>query len=334
MNKLIFVTLVFILFSCAGNETKPPVLSTLSPNAFLIAFGSCNQHNYPQPLWKVINDIKPNVFVWTGDIVYADASSEKDSRLAEYLNIQKNIPDYVQLRSQAKVIGVWDDHDFGINNGGKVNPVKKMYQRLVLDFLDEPKNSPRRKQNGIYTSYKFTHLNEEIKVILLDGRFNRDDPGLNSDVLGKEQWSWLEHELKSSKAKVNIIVSGIQVLPNQHPFERWGDFPKAKDKLFNLIKSSKAKGVFFLSGDRHFAEISRLNVTGIEYPLIDVTSSGMTHFFEGANETNALRINDLYAGLNFGLISIQWEKDQSLVTLSVLDQKGNVRISHLQEYPF
>ncbi len=334
MNKLFFVTLVFILFSCAGKEVRPPVMSTLSPNAFVIAFGSCNQHNYPQPLWKVISGIKPNLFVWTGDIVYADASSEKDSHLAEYLDVQSKIPDYVQLKSQTRVIGVWDDHDFGINNGGKVNPVKKMYQRLVLDFLGEPKNSPRRKQSGIYTSYTFKHLNEEIKIILLDGRFNRDDPGLTNDVLGKEQWTWLEQELTSSKAKVNIIVSGIQVLPNEHPFERWGEFPKAKDKLFKVIKSSKAKGVLFLSGDRHFAEISRLNVTGMDYPLIDVTSSGMTHFFEDANEPNALRVHDLYAGLNFGVLAIQWEKDQSLVSMSVIDEKGNVRISHLQEYPF
>ena len=37
-----------------------------------IAFGSCNKPELPQPLWPAITAFKPDVFVWLGDVVYAD----------------------------------------------------------------------------------------------------------------------------------------------------------------------------------------------------------------------------------------------------------------------
>ena len=38
-----------------------------------IAFGSCNKHDKPQDYWRRIRARKPDVWVWLGDIVYADA---------------------------------------------------------------------------------------------------------------------------------------------------------------------------------------------------------------------------------------------------------------------
>ena len=50
-----------------------------------------------------------------------------------------------------------------------------MMKRLWLDFIDEPKQSPRRfrENDGIYTSY-YLGANKRLKIILLDVRYNRD----------------------------------------------------------------------------------------------------------------------------------------------------------------
>ena len=32
----------------------------------------------------------------------------------------------------------------------------------------------------------------------------------------KKQWTWLEKEVKNSSARLNILVSGIQVIPSDH----------------------------------------------------------------------------------------------------------------------
>ena len=43
-----------------------------------------------------------------------------------------------------KVVGVWDDHDYGINDGDKTFSQKHFTRTIFLDFIDEPEDSIRR----------------------------------------------------------------------------------------------------------------------------------------------------------------------------------------------
>lgn len=79
-------------------------------------------------------------------------------------DIAKTNHGYARLRHIAKVIGTWDDHDYGLNDAGKEFKHKDINQKLMLDFLDEPPNSPRRKQAGVYASYTFGPQGRRIKV--------------------------------------------------------------------------------------------------------------------------------------------------------------------------
>jgi alkaline phosphatase D len=31
-----------------------------------IAFGSCNRHDEPQPIWEGVMNFKPDIWIWTG----------------------------------------------------------------------------------------------------------------------------------------------------------------------------------------------------------------------------------------------------------------------------
>jgi alkaline phosphatase D len=48
------------------------------------------------------------------------------------------------MRESVPIIGVWDDHDFGMDNSGKDYVNKDVAKTMFLDFLDEPINSARR----------------------------------------------------------------------------------------------------------------------------------------------------------------------------------------------
>ncbi|XP_065869519.1 uncharacterized protein [Euphorbia lathyris] len=79
--------------------------------------------------------------------------------------------DYWAMEECSEVIGTWDDHDYGLNDAGKEFEGKVTNQRLLLDFLDEPQDSPRRKQEGVYT-YTFGPVNRQIKregVLFISG---------------------------------------------------------------------------------------------------------------------------------------------------------------------
>ncbi len=173
--------------------------------------------------------------------------------LARRYSSQKAQPDYTALRKQARIVGVWDDNDYGVSNGGADNPHKTESQKLLLDFLDEPADSPRRAQAGVQAAYTFGPPGKQVKLILLDGRYHRTA----SDPLGPEQWLWLEQQLTGSTADLHLIGSGIQVIASEHPYEKWANFPGARRRLFDLIAKTKARNVIILSGDRHLGEISR-----------------------------------------------------------------------------
>ena len=148
-----------------------------------LAFGSCNHGHLPQPMWSVIESHDPDLFLWTGDVVYADTTDPV--RMKQKYRQQLERPEYQQFTSKIPVIGTWDDHDFGINNGGKKHPTKAQAQQMFLDFLGEPQGTERRKQEGVYTSYTYGEGQNTVKLYLLDVRYNRDLTGSGrADTLG------------------------------------------------------------------------------------------------------------------------------------------------------
>ena len=73
--------------------------------------------------------------------------------MAQKYSLLKNTMDYQRLLACAPVIGTWDDHDYGLNDGGKEYSMKEESKKLMLDFLDVPKNAAVRNRPGVYQSY-------------------------------------------------------------------------------------------------------------------------------------------------------------------------------------
>ncbi|MBC5774295.1 alkaline phosphatase family protein [Pontibacter sp. KCTC 32443] len=293
---------------------KEPLVATREAPLSTIAFGSCNRQDLPQVIWPAIIQNNPDVWVWLGDNIYGD--SEDMAVMKQKYDMVLQEPGYKQLQANAKVIGTWDDHDYGLNDGGKEFKMREQSQQLFWNFIGEPANSTRRQQQGVYSAHTYGPEGKQVKVILLDSRYNRDSlvrinkiyqVNQTGDMLGEEQWKWLENELRNSKAQVNIIGNGIQVLPEEQMYEKWANFPASRKRLLDMIVATQAQGVILISGDRHIGEISRTELPGLNYPLYEVTSSGMTHVYSGNNvEPNKYRVGGLVNKLNFGMFRFNW----------------------------
>ncbi len=285
-----------------------------------IAFGSCNRQNLPQPMWRKLVEEKPDLWIWTGDVIYAN--TDDMGQLSRLYAQQLNQPEYNRfLTSGPAVIGIYDDHEYGKNDSGIDTPMKKPSMQLFLDFVNEPKQSPRRQQPGIYTSYRFGPEGKRVKVLLTDTRYNREKPSAKADILGREQWTWLEQELAKPDAEVLLVVSSSQVLPFEHDFEKWSDYPSSRQRLLGLLDQSKFKNIVFLSGDRHFGELSKLALPSGRM-VWEATSSGLTHSyrnFDDKRNTNSLRINGVLARLNYGLLNIRWEGADPEISMEIRD---------------
>ncbi|MFL0684151.1 MAG: alkaline phosphatase D family protein [Algoriphagus aquaeductus] len=317
-----FLSLV-LLASCKKEE-----VTIDSDSIQVIAFGSCNRQDLPQPLWDQIVSENPDLWIWMGDNIYGD-SPVMDTLSAKYARQNAN-PGYQKLKASTPIIGIWDDHDYGINDGGKNYAQKKASRDLMFDFLGVPDSAPERAREGAYSSHIFGSGENLVKVILLDARYFRDTliradrvylPNETGVILGETQWTWLENELRSSSAKVNLIISGIQMLPTEHPHEKWANFPKEREKLLNVIAISGAKTPILLSGDRHIAEIMKLEDERFPNGLYEITSSGLTHTWKTIQEEpNRFRINELIAKLNYGVAKFDWKN--SRVTFQIKGENG------------
>jgi alkaline phosphatase D len=330
-----------------------PSTPAADPPVSRIAFGSCAKQDKPQPIWEAVVGTKPQHFVFLGDNIYAD-TEDMDVMKAKYALLGKQ-PGYVKLKAVCPVHATWDDHDYGGNDAGTEYPKKKESQQVFLDFFEVPKDDPRRAREGVYSSTVFGPPGKRVQLILLDARYFRSplkkgfkpgEPGdgfrgkytPNTDqdatVLGEAQWKWLAEQLKVP-AELRLIGSGVQVVPDEHGSETWGNFPLERKRLFRLIKETGANGVVFLSGDRHLSELSKLpadHADGVGYPLFDVTSSSLNapsgNFTKSkvrfANEINSYRVGLTYFEVNFGTVLIDWEADDPVVRLQVREEQGDV----------
>ena len=348
-KNIYLILLVITITSCNYNtdtyssKKETTTVIPIAKNDALFAFGSCSNQAFEEQMWDEINFNKPEVWIWGGDAVYSD--TEDPEYMKEQYRIQKSNIGYQTLLKQTTVIGTWDDHDYGANDAGKEYPMKNESKEIFLDFLDIPKNASIRNRDGVYNSYEYKYDKGSIKVILLDARYFRtkltpdtfgkkrylDNVDSTGTMLGNKQWKWLENELNSSKADFNVIVSGIQVLSNLHGFEAWGNMPTERTKLLKLISTSKAKGVFILSGDRHICEISKIKLDNMPYPIYDITSSGLTHSYTNVSkEENPYRISDLVGLKNFTLLNFNFSKHS--VDVEIRGKENKLLISKNIKY--
>ncbi|XP_065837510.1 uncharacterized protein [Oscarella lobularis] len=292
-----------------------------------LAFGSCNMHDRPQPMWSRIREQKPEIFVWLGDAIYGDTRvfpfvwrPSPLPVLKEKYRLQKSQPEYKKFVEDANVLvlGVWDDHDYNLNDGGRDYEDKKEVQQMFLDFVDEDRESIRRRRDGLYASYLIGPKERRVKLLLLDVRSQLDRR--NGDVLGDDQWSWLETELVDDEGAALVVVgSGMPVLSDMSTIDSWNRYGESRQRLLRLL--TKHPKTLLLSGDVHFAEASCLNATE-GHPLYELTSSGLTHncfisllpestcsFFLDYVLKQSRRISaKAYSDLNFGTVTIDWNK--------------------------
>lgn len=348
LKTILILSLSLTLLSCTGGGDGASEATTnipsLSPQSDMmvtdqvidvIAFGSCNSEQKEQPLWPVIAQEDPDLWIWTGDNVYAD--TEDPVKFRETYDLQLANADYASfVESVPFLTGTWDDHDYGVNDGGVEYPAKELAKAEMYRFLGVSEDDPSQSRAGTHRSYDYGPEDRRVKVILLDTRWFRDPiertsgenatylPNEDGTLLGEEQWAWLERQLEDPEADVTVIVSSIQVIAAEHRFEKWANFPNELQRFYDLLAEKQPKNAFIISGDRHAGEISVEDLEGWADPLVDVTSSGLTNTWSRMfDETNSRAVTDKVIDINYGLIEIDWSNaEDPTVNVSIKGLEG------------
>ncbi|EOD06972.1 hypothetical protein EMIHUDRAFT_249435 [Emiliania huxleyi CCMP1516] len=308
---IVAAALAYTLFYLIAAPPPLPVAAPLpSADRVLtrVVHGSCSKQTLPQPFWRTVGSLAPDLFVYNGDIVYGDCADVarpheawSEPACEELRTAWADLfahEEFTSARAVTPVIGMPDDHDYGLNDCGASNPYKQTAKDLFLERFGAAEDDPRRSRGGLYTSHAFGAAPNRTQVILLDTRWFRSELKRDSGaahgryapyteaeaeagrltMLGEEQWAWLEARLREP-ADLRLVFSTVQVLSTAHGWERWGLIPTEVRRLRRLIRSSAARGVVFLSGDRHVGGVYvQPAAAGLNpYPLYEATASSLTH---------------------------------------------------------
>ncbi|MFN8287727.1 MAG: alkaline phosphatase D family protein [Chitinophagales bacterium] len=296
-----------------------------------IAFGSCADQTLDQSILYKVVEKQPQLFIYLGDNIYGDTYNMHELQ-SEYGQLSCK-PEFEKLVSSCRVVATWDDHDFGHNDVGVEYPYKEESKNIFLNFWGEGNNAERHSHSGIYTSYYFGDSAHLVQVLLLDLRTFRTPlkenkygyyPNTDSAAtfLGGQQWQWLQNEL-SKPAKLRIIGSSSRFDTEADGGECWENFPVEIQRMFQLIRTTQANGVLFISGDIHFAELCKRTEPNL-YPVYDFTASPIARH---ANDPwpNAYQIASAPVGYNFGMIEVDWNKPDPEILLRSYNLSGTMQ---------
>ena len=312
-----------------------------------IAVGSCNQQFRDQDIWPVIAATQPQLALLTGDNVYGDAGYSGEPDMGSFIKahrLQGSHPEFAAFARAVPIRATWDDHDFGPNDaGGATFPYRAWSERIFETFWrasDEAKARP-----GVHDSIIVGPEGQRVQIITLDTRFFRSalkevpygsprpplgqyiaDTSPDAEMLGEAQWQWLAAEL-AKPADLRIVTSSIQVITDAHGFEKWGNMPLERDRLYRLLAGRSGGGVVLLSGDRHQGAVyehAPEDAGGETFRELTASSLNLSFGREGEAETDRepdpRRLGLMYSPENFGLVDIDWSSRE--VTLRLLDNAG------------
>ena len=341
--SLLFIVAVLMLISFPLFFKVTPYDHFSESEKIKIGFGSCLQQDSPMPIFNAIKKDSLDLFFMIGDNVYGDTEREDLYELKLAYEKQKN--NFNRMKLNFSIEAIWDDHDYGRNDGGKDYPYKQSSKELFLKFWDIPKNDKRRTRPGLYYELVLQIGQEKLQILFLDTRTFRDSlvpsdklgaPGkeryLSADdtsltMLGKTQWDWVSRKMNQS-ADHRIIVSSIQFLPIGHGWETWNNLPNERKRMIDIIERSNSKHIIFISGDRHRGGLYELQ-TDRGKTISEMTSSSLNASYPNLEEAGPLRIGNTFVEENYGVITIDNIKNMMSVTLKNI--KGEILQSLLIE---
>ncbi|NRA30762.1 MAG: alkaline phosphatase D family protein [Parvularculaceae bacterium] len=287
-----------------------------SKTDFTVGYGSCANYRYDrvQPIWNAVAQHQPELFFNLGDNIYSDAFEpfvldfeyQRQRGVATYQPVARNVPQ----------LAIWDDHDFGLNDHDRTNPMKEDALTAFKKYWINPSYG-LRKTPGVFFDYSYG----TVDFIFTDGRFYRDPnampDGPEKTFLGKEQLEWVKDKLKSSRAVFKILACGSGWTANKGPTgDAWSSAMTERNELFNFIRDEKIEGVLLISGDTHIGEFNCIPWSDQGgYDLFDLVSSPLSsrqsHSWLKRNPEIRLRTPPYTIGPNAGMLRFTFDGEPS-----------------------
>lgn len=309
-----------------------------------IAIGSCyflsdgdgtrrdQEYGGGYEIFDAIADQKPDLMLWLGDNVYLRRREYHDpSAMAQRYRDQRAHPPLQRLLTSTAHVAIWDDHDYGHNDADASFTLKGETLRLFrLHWANPSFGLPETP--GTFGVAPVG----DVDLVLLDDRYYRSHPklpdGPDKSMWGAAQFAWLKATLLNARGPVKLVANGSQFWNAASRFEGLYQYASEQRALAEFLLAQRINGLVFLSGDRHFGELLRIERPGA-YPLYEFTSSPLTSRpweKPDARERDNPQVvpGTLVGKRQFGLIRISGPSNDRTIELSSRDTTGALLWRH------
>lgn len=324
--------------AACSSVAPPPPQPTPRAGLLRLAITSCCDQTQPQPLWDALLAQAPDHVLFGGDNVYASRQPFDIAELRAAYAQQARVPGFARVRAALPHSAIWDDHDYGLNDGGADFAQQQASKDAFCDFWAVPAGDERRQRGGLHHTRWLQAGGRRVQLIVLDTRWWRSplkptdqrgargrerwlpDDDASKTLLGAEQWAWLEARLHEP-ADAHVVYSSIQLLAEGHGFERWGNLPRERARFFSTLRATTQKPVVLASGDRHIGALYHHAGTEAGQPLWEITSSGVTHPWATADEPGPNRLGPLVRERHWGVVEFDFPHNELTLELCGIDGK-------------
>ena len=269
--------------------------------------------------------------LWLGDNVYfREPEWTSPEGMSARYRAYRQLPALQRLWRSTAHVAIWDDHDYGPNDGDASFVMKGAALETFRRYWPNPTQGLPGVP-GIFTKVRVA----DADFFLLDDRWyrypNRYPNVPEKALLGAQQLEWLKQALLTSSATFKVVAMGTQFWNRVSRFETWQNYPDEQQKLRDWLREQRIAGVVFLSGDRHFSELLRLPREGT-YPLYEFTSSPLTAGVvtnpDEQERSNPDLVSDtLVTQRNFGMLRLAGPKGNRTLGVRELRRCGNAVVA-------
>ncbi len=271
-----------------------------------LAVLSCLNDYFPKDfkIWDVLQSQGPEYIVMIGDNVYADVSSPETTQLTDpeiiwdrYVDARLTLPVFFQERL-LPTHALWDDHDYGENNGDSTfkhkEASKDIFEAFFAQDLSDDDWTKAHGTGGVLSLGDFN-------LYFLDGRSFRS-PQKTGPHLGLDQTAWFYSKLREQTSP-SFVIKGDQFFGGYQEFESFeGNHPLDFQEFVGQLRQIPTPFVF-LSGDRHLSEIMQFPRSLFGKPSFEITSSPMhAKTFGSEEDKNPWRVVSEKARSNFLIV--------------------------------
>jgi alkaline phosphatase D len=244
-----------------------------------VALISCMSDDFmavQRDMWNSVRAAKPDILFFLGDAAYLD---EQNTQLTEASLWRRHVATRMKLdvyrwKTLRPVLSIWDDHDYGINNGGFDFPLKtgssQMFEALfgAQDVTGYASGLGRARVLSLFGQ----------RFFLMDCRSWRRSGGAEATHWGGEQEDWFFEQLALNDEPA-FLMNGSQFFGKYHGYESFEkQHPEQLKRVLERLGKAEAP-VVLCSGDVHYSELMRLGREEMGYETFELTSSSLHSYY-------------------------------------------------------